>query len=77
MTAPHFAMLALKIVVGWTLASFIVGAAVCWLITRGKMDSHRRDDRAGSDQALGLRGHGERSAEIDFPHGGSLPHAAE
>ena len=61
-------MTALYILVGWCAASIIVATILCTIITRGKMDSHRRDDRAGSDQALGLGNHGERAAEIDFPH---------
>ncbi len=70
MTAPHFALLVLKVVAIWTLASFIVGAAICWLITRGKMDSHRRDDRAGSGDPVVLRGGRERGLNID--HGDML-----
>lgn len=61
-------MTALYIFADWCVSSIILAAILCTLITRGKMDSHRRDDRSGSDQPVGLGSHGERGAEIDFPH---------
>lgn len=70
MTASHFALLALKIIGLWTLASIIFGTLVCWLIFRGKMDSHRRDDRAGSGDPVVLRSSGERGFNIN--HGDVL-----
>lgn len=40
-------MTALYVFAGWCAASIILGALLCAAITRGKMDSHRRQHGAG------------------------------
>lgn len=58
-------MTALYILAGWCASSIILAAILCAMITRGKMDSHRRDDRSGSDQSVGFRGGSQRGSNID------------
>jgi len=77
MTAPNFALLVLKIIACWTLVSFIVGAAVCWLITRGKMDSHRRQHGASRSDADVPRCLSVGAEINNTGHGDHMPHAAE
>jgi hypothetical protein len=56
--------LGFQILAGWCVVSIVIAAPLCWLISRGKVDGHRRQHGA-SDRDADRLGRLSVGAEIN------------